>query len=218
MGDDKRITVWTNSLVKENGRYGAITQRLTDYRKIGKYVDQLWPMYYTIDSGSVGELAKTIANMLKDRRAKVVMGLCPNRYYEYYRVHSGNFAKMDAVHQQILESCFEGAVGVVFWGHLGGLRGAHDYYQIAQAVKMLQPVEEIIARGTRVELENSNPEVKVTAYKYKDRYAVFLRNYDRETVKTNLKLPGKAVDTLTGSSVGNNITLADKRTKVLLVK
>lgn len=79
-------------------------------------------------------------------------------------------------------------------------------------------MEEIIHRGERVALQGSNASVKVTAYRHLGQYAIFLRHYGRETLKTELQLPGEAVDTLTGDVIGNPFVFGDRSSYVLWCK
>ena len=182
MGEDVIFNTWL-----DNGApVKSVTHRLSDYRKIGKYVDYIKPMLYTADSAAVGERSRAIADLLKGTRAKLIMGLSPNRVYEYYRVASGNYASPNVMREQVLESIFNGAVGIHVWNHFYGIRGALGFYNIARAVQDLMPVEDIIFYGKPVEIQSSNPDVKVTAYEYNGEYAIFARNYDRDVVKTTI--------------------------------
>ncbi len=182
MGEDVVFSTWLDNGAPTK----SITHRLSDYRKIGKYVDYIRPMLYTADSANVGVRARVIADLLKGTRAKLVMGLSPDRVYEYYRVASRNYASPNVMREQVLESIFNGAVGVHVWNHFYGMRGALGFYNIARAVQDLMPVEDIIFYGKSVEIPSSNPDVKVTAYEYKGEYAIFARNYDRDVVKTTI--------------------------------
>ena len=182
MGEDVVFSTWLDNGAPTK----SITHRLSDYRKIGKYVDYIRPMLYTADSANVGARARVIADLLKGTRAKLVMGLSPDRVYEYYRVASRNYASPNVMREQVLESIFNGAVGVHVWNHFYGMRGALGFYNIARAVQDLMPVEDIIFYGKPVEIQSSNPDVAVTAYEYKGEYAIFARNYDRDVVKTTI--------------------------------
>ncbi len=219
-GKKRRIFVWLDAGIQPSGRYGAITSRLTDYRKIGRFADAVAPMLYTDDNEAVGTLAATGSELLKDCRAKLIVGLCPNRYYEYFRVESGSFAGLDAVRNQTLEAIFGGARGVIFWSHRGGFRGAHDFRELAVAVKMLEPVEEILVKGKQVKLTASNPDVKVTAWKFGNQYAVLLRNYGTGKVRTRLAIPDglKAIDTLTGQPAPAELVFDADRAIVLKLR
>ena len=219
-GQKRELFVWLSSSVGK-GRYGAITDRLTDYRKMGKYIDWAIPMLYTDNSMQVGESSKFIANnVLTDTRAKLIMGLCPNRYYEYFRIEAQSMGTEAVVLEQILESVFNGARGVIFWSHRGCFRGALDFRNVAMAVKMLMPVEDILLDGKRVELAASNPAVTVTAFKLDSRYAVFLRNYETGKIRTTLNVPAglKVYDTLSGKEVSKEVELDKCRVKVLEIK
>ena len=182
MGEDVVFSTWLDNGAPTK----SVTHRLSDYRKIGKYVDYIKPMLYTANSAEVGERARFISNLLKGTRAKLIMGLSPNRVYEYYRVASRNYASPNVMREQVLESIFNGAVGIHVWNHFYGIRGALGFYNIARAVQDLMPVEDIIFYGKPVEITSSNPDVKVTAYEYNGEYAIFARNYDRDVVKTTI--------------------------------
>ena len=219
-GKKRELFVWLSSSVGKK-RYGAITDRLTDYRKMGKYIDWAIPMLYTDNSMQIGESSNFIANkVLTDTRAKLIMGLCPNRYYEYFRIEAQSMGTEAVVLEQILEAVFNGAKGVMFWSHRGCFRGALDFRNVALAVKMIMPIEDILLDGKRVELASSNPSVMVTALKLGKRYAVFLRNYETGKIKTVLNVPAgiKVYDTVSGKEVSNEVVLDKCRVKVLELK
>ena len=137
-------------------------------------------------------------------KAKLVMGLSPNRVYEYYRVASRNYAPMEAETQQMLEAAFNGAKGVIFWWHRGAFRGAMGFYNIARAVQMLQPIEDILLNGKPCEVPCSNPDVRVTAMEWNGRIAVFARNYERGVVRATV--------------AGRQVEFKDSRVAVFEVK
>lgn len=182
IGEKRIMSVWLDIGLSD----GAPVNRLTDYRKIALWADNVMPMYYTDASEEIGKYAKIASEKIKGGRANLIMGLAPNRTYEYYRIPSGNLASPDAEKEQIFESVFNGARGVIFWAHRSTLRGALGAYNIAQAVKELIPVEEIIVKGKPVSVPNTNPDVKVTAYDYNGEIAVFARNYDHGIVKSTV--------------------------------
>ena len=217
--DNKRrqLYIWLSSALGGSRRYGAITDRLTDYKKFGMIFDWVAPMMYTDSSAVIGENARDARRLLEGTRGKLIMGLCPNRYYEYFRVESQSFGSRDVVLEQILEAFFNGAKGVVFWSHRGGFRGTYDFRNVALAVKMLMPVEDILLNGKEVVLKHSNPAVTVSAWEWKGEIAVFLRNYDHNKVKTVLEIPAglQAFDTLTGKKADNDIIFDASRIKVL---
>ena len=224
-GVQRQLWVWVDSSVGE-GRYGAITSRLTDYAKLGQYADLLLPMIYTPMAGDVGRVIAAGGKTLTGVHGKIAAGLSPNRTYEYYRVASNNLAPMDAIRQQLLENFFNGGQAAVIWAYRSSLRGAYDYQKIAQAVYMLLPVEEILLRGQPVdEVLCSNPEVKVTAWKHGNALAVLVRNYDADSVKAKLTFPGtysRVMDTLTRAETalggGLDVSLSDNRVHVFLVQ
>ena len=174
-----RLAVWVDHRVEG----GAMTNRLTDVAKIGKHVEEIYPMLYHASAAYVGERTRAVKAAMKGTGARLVMGLSPNRVYEYYRVEGRNYAPLEAELQQMLEVAFNGGEGVIFWWHRGAFRGAMGFYNIARAVEMLAPVEEILRHGRQVEVPCSNPEVAVTAYEWQGRTAVFARNYDRGVVR-----------------------------------
>lgn len=224
-GVQRQLWVWVDRGVGE-GRYGAITSRLTDYAKLGQYADLLLPMVYTPMAGDVARVTAAGGKAMAGVHGKIAAGLSPNRTYEYYRVASNNLAPMDAIRQQLLETFFNGGQATVIWAYTSSLRGAYDYHKIAQAVYMLQPVEEILFRGQPVdEVRSSNPEVKVTAWKHGNALAVLVRNYDAAGVKTKVTFPGaylRATDTLsrveTALGDGLDISLGENRVHVFLVQ
>ena len=179
--------------------------------------DWVAPMMYTDSSAEVGKNARAARRLLEGTRGNLIMGLCPNRYYEYFRVESQSFGSMDVVLEQILEAFFNGAKGVVFWSHRGGFRGTRDFRNVALAVKMIMPVEDILLNGKEITLKHSNPAVTVSAWEWKGQIAVFLRNYDHNKVKTVLDIPVglQAFDTLTGKKVGKEVVFGSSRIKVL---
>ena len=176
------LAVWVDHRVEES----AMTNRLTDSAKLAKYVDEIYPMVYNASADFVRDRAQAFTSILKGTKAKLVMGLSPNRVYEYYRVASQNYAPLEAETQQMLEAAFNGAKGVIFWWHRGAFRGAMGFYNIARAVQLLQPIEDILLQGAPCEVPCSNPEVRVTAYEWNGRIAVFARNYDRGVVRATV--------------------------------
>ena len=174
-------------------------------------------MMYTDSSAEVGKNARAARRLLEGTRGNLIMGLCPNRYYEYFRVESQSFGSMDVVLEQILEAFFNGAKGVVFWSHRGGFRGTRDFRNVALAVKMIMPVEDILLNGKEITLKHSNPAVTVSAWEWQGEIAVFLRNYDHNKVKTVLDIPVglQAFDTLSGKKVGKEVVFGSSRIKVL---
>lgn len=222
-GKSREMSVWLSSSVGSgsvNSRYGAISDRLTDYVKFGRIFDWVAPMMYTDNSSVIYGNAIAANKLLKGTRAKLMMGLCPNRYYEYFRVEAQSFGSEDVILEQMLESFFAGAKGVIFWSHRGGFRGTKDFRNVALAVKMLMPVEDILYKGEAVTLKHTNPSVNVTAWKLGNEYAVFVRNYDSGKVRTTLEIPAglKAFDTLTGKEVTGTVELDAPRVKVLKLK
>lgn len=213
----RKLYCWLSCSVNTTGRYGAITDRMTDYKKLGNVFDAIFPMIYMDDANEIFELTTRAKKLLENKRSKLIIGLCPHRYYEYFRVEAQSFAIDSAVYDQILEAIFAGADGVTFWSHRGGFRGAEDMRNMALAIKTLIPVEDIITEGKTVKMKSSNPAVKVTAWQYKGEYAVFLRNYDHTTVRTRFAIPKgmEAIDTLTGKKSNGNLTFGDRRTVVL---
>ncbi len=213
----RQLYIWLSSSLDGGKRYGAITDRLTDYKKFGMIFDWVAPMMYTDSSAEVGKNARAARRLLEGTRGNLIMGLCPNRYYEYFRVESQSFGSMDVVLEQILEAFFNGARGVVFWSHRGGFRGTRDFRNVALAVKMIMPVEDILLNGKEITLKHSNPAVTVSAWEWKGEIAVFLRNYDHNKVKTVLDIPVglQAFDTLTGKKVGKEVVFGSSRIKVL---
>ncbi|MFA6930986.1 MAG: hypothetical protein WCT05_11725, partial [Lentisphaeria bacterium] len=221
----RQMWVWVDCSIG-SGRYGAITSRLSDYAKLGNYADLLLPMVYTPMASEVARITDTGGKLLAQSPGKIASGLSPNRTYEYYRVTSNNLAPMDAIRQQLLETFFNGGQAAVIWAYRSALRGAYDYYKIAQTVQMLLPVEEILFRGQRVEtVSSSNPEVMVTAYEYHGQMAVLARNYEADTSKTILTFPGKytkAINTLTRQTselqASLEISLDEERVMVFLLQ
>ncbi len=222
----RQMWIWVDCSVNEAGRYGAITSRLTDYAKLGHYANLLLPMIYTPMAQEVERITATGEKLLAGVPGQIAAGLSPNRTYEYYRVASNNLAPMDAIRQQLLETFFAGGQAAVIWAYRSALRGAYDYYKIAQAVQMLMPVEDILFRGQRaVTISSSNPEVKVSAYEYQGQMAVLARNYQADTSKTILTFPEKytqATNTLTRQTREFNATLeiilAEERVLVFLLQ
>ena len=200
MGEDVKFSTWLDNGAPDK----SIRHRLSDYRKIGKYVDYIKPMLYTADSATIGRRSRDISELLKGTRAKLIMGLSPNRVYEYFRVASQSYASPNVMREQVLEALFNGAVGIHVWNHFYGIRSTLGFYNIARAVQDLMPVEDIIWNGTLVEIPSSNPDVMVTAYEYNGEYAIFARNYDRGVVKTTI--------------LGQEITFDQDRVAVLKVK
>ena len=182
VGEDMELSTWLDKGAPKE----SIRHRLSDYSKISKYVDYVKPMVYTAESAAIGRYSHTISELIKGKRAKLIMGLSPNRMYEYYRVASKSYASLDAMREQILEAIFNGAVGVHVWNHFYGFQAAMGFYSIALAVRDLMPVEDIIFYGKPVKISSSNPDVMVSAYEYKGEYAIFARNYDRGVVKTTV--------------------------------
>ncbi len=174
-----KLAVWVDHRVEDS----AMSNRLTDVAKLGKHVEEIYPMVYDASAAHIGRRAQAVKAALKGTGARLVMGLSPNRVYEYYRVEGRNYAPLEAELQQMLEVAFNGGEGVIFWWHRGAFRGAMGFYNIARAVELLAPVEEILRQGRPVEVPCSNPEVAVTAYEWQGRIAVFARNYDRGVVR-----------------------------------
>ena len=227
-GVSRKLSVWVDAS-SGKGRYGAITGRLTDYAKIGEYADMLLPMIYTADAKAAGDSTAKAVEAVAGKTA-IGAGLAPNRAYEYFRVASNNLAGLDAARQQTVEVFFAGAKAAVFWAPSVCLRGANDYLKIAEAVKMIMPVEDILVNGRKVAVESSNPDVSVTAYAHNGAIAVFARNYDRDTVKTSLRCPVKqnavVIDTygdkqvaeLTTDDNSFPVTFTQDRIRVFLIK
>ncbi len=216
----RTICVWLDNSISRTGRYNAISHRLTDYRKLSKIVDYILPMCYNADSEFVGKNAAVASELASGGGARIIMGLGPNRMYERSRIEAGNFADPDAPRRQILESVFNGAIGVSFW-KASIEQGAMLYYKTAQAAKMLLPLEKIIVKGKKIKLETTNPEISVSAYELDGAYAVFLRNYDGNKVSGELVMPKgnlEIIDTFTGEKCGTRIELGNERVKTLLMK
>lgn len=204
-GNKRTLSIWVDRRTSLNSkRYSAIEHRLSDYRKLAKYADELLPMCYEADSELIRNTAKVCSELIKGCRAKLIMGISPNRYYEYNRVLTQDFAGVDALEQQILESCFSGAAGIMIWAPYSGLRGANGMLNTARAVKRILPIEDILYYGKEVKIACSNPAVKVTAREYKGQIALFLRNYSIKTMEAQVTLPGNiktVIDTFSGKEV-----------------
>ena len=204
-GKKRVLMLWIDERVDLNNKYySAITNRLTDHRKLAKYADELLPMCYEADARRVIATAKRCSKLIEGCRAKTVMGLSPNRSYEYHRVLSGNMAELNAFEQQILESFFNGATGVTTWALTAGFRGAYDFLNSINAVNRMLPIEEIVYFGKPVKVSTDNPAVMVTALEYKGRIAVLLREYSSKDVAFKLILPPgvkSATDTFTGKKL-----------------
>ncbi len=201
-GRKRTLMLWIDERVELNSKYyTAITNRLTDHRKLAKYADELLPMCYEADARRVIATARRCSELIKGCRAKTVMGLSPNRSYEYHRVLSGDMAGLKAFEEQILESYFNGAVGVSIWALSSGFRGAYDFCNSINAVNRILPIEEIVYYGKPVTVRTDNSAVMVTALEYKGKIAVLLREYSGKNISFNLILPPgfkSATDTFTG--------------------
>lgn len=224
-GVKRQMWVWVDYSTTGK-RYGAITNRLTDYNKLGKYADLLVPMIYTPNSADVGMTMKNGEALLEGSPGKIAGGLSANRTYEYYRVIANNLAPMDVYRYQILETFFNGGQAVIIWAHSSALRCAYDHYQIATAVRTIMPVEDILKFGkaTKDIVANSNPRVNIRTYEYDGKIAVFVSNYNSETVKTKLTFPRKykkAINTSTDEefmiSNGMEVEFSNNRAMVFLV-
>ena len=223
-GKKRTLMLWIDERVDLNNKYySAITNRLTDHRKLAKYADELLPMCYEADSRRVITTAQRCSKLIEGCRAKTVMGLSPNRTYEYHRVLSGDLADLKAFEQQILESYFNGAKGVTIWSLTAGFRGAYDFVNTINAVNRMLPIEEIVFCGKPVKVDVDNPSVLVTALEFKGKVAVFLREYSNKDITVNFKMPGKctsATDTLTGKVLtGQQLKFSgDNRLHTLLLQ
>lgn len=224
-GVKRQMWVWVDCSVGE-GRYGAITNRLTDYAKLGRHADLLLPMIYTAEAADVARVTAAGGKALGEAPGRIGAGLSPNRTYEYYRIIGNNLAAPDAIREQLLEAFFHGGRVAVIWAYRSALRGAHDYAKIAQAVRMLQPVEEILWHGQPVAgVSSSNAAVPVTAWSYQGKLAVLLRSRQPEAVRTRVTFPAglrRAVNTLSGQEVALtgelDVSLSDDRMVVWLVE
>lgn len=224
-GVKRQMWVWVDCSVGE-GRYGAITSRLTDYAKLGQHADLLLPMIYTPDAADVARVTVAGGKALGGAAGRIGAGLSPNRTYEYYRVIGNNLAPMDAIREQLLETFFNGGRIAVIWAYRSALRGAHDYSKIAETVRMLQPVEEILWHGQPVDsVLSSNPAIPVTAWEYRGKIAVLLRSRQSDAVRTRVTFPAnvtRVVNTLNGKALalpdGLDVTLADDRIQVWLAE
>ena len=207
-GKKRILQLWIDERVDLNSKYySAITNRLTDHRKLAKYADELLPMCYEADARRVTATAQRCSKLIEGRRAQTVMGLSPNRSYEYHRVLSGNLAGLRAFEEQILESFFNGAKGVTTWALTAGFRGAYDFVNSINAVNRMLPIEEIVFCGKPVKVEVDNPKVMATALEYKGKVALFLREYSSRNITCTFKMPGKctkATDTFTGKVLNEN--------------
>ena len=204
-GKKRTLSLWVDRRTSLNSkRYSAIENRLSDYRKLAKYADALIPMCYEADSEIIRKTASVCSELIKGCRARLIMGISPNRFYEYNRVLTQDFAGVDALEQQILESCFSGAAGIMIWAPYSGLRGANGMLNTARAIKRILPVEDILYFGKDVKIACSNPAVTVTAREYKGQIALFLRNYSEKTMEAEITLPGNiktVIDTFSGKEV-----------------
>lgn len=183
---DIKIGAYIDAGVGE-GRYGAIRSRLTDYKKLSKPLDFLVPMLYTSENQRVGELVVfTSNNTGKD--ADPFIALSPARTYEYERVASQNLPPAIAIKYQILEAFTAGAKGILIWAPLSCLEGALSYKYISEAIRMIAPVEHIIYNGKPLtNIYSSNPGVHVRGTYYQDEAVIFVAEYSREPVTTEIK-------------------------------
>ncbi len=204
-GRKRTLSVWVDRRANPTEKvYNAIANRLSDYRKLSRYIDELLPMCYEADENIIIATTRNTSSLVDGVTCKLIMGLSPCRYYEYFRVMNQDFAPRKGFEHQILETFFNGGKGVMVWAPASGLRGAFDMRNAALAVKRTLPIEEILYFGKEVSVKCDNPAVKVTAVEYKGKIAVFLRNYSAKTVECTLDMPGNmksAVDTLTGKKL-----------------
>ena len=224
-----KIYVYVSASAGE-GRYGAIVQRLTDYAKIGKYVDVLLPMIYTADPAMIGNIA---VKGKKAAGAGVQLGtaLAPNRSYELYRVEGNDFPPIDAARYQILETFFAGGRMVHFWAPYATLKGAGSFREIRKAVETIAPVEEILADGKQDQtLKSSNSDIRIRAFRLKNQVAILAAEYGNDALKTTITCPvsvksividarsGKTIAEITPVASSFPLTLETDRARVLWVK
>ena len=204
-GKQRKLLIWVDRRVSNDGtRYSAISNRLSDYRKLAVYADELLPMCYEASSAFVGRCAYETSTLIKGLRAKLIMGIAPHRAYEFNRVVTQDFGSLEALEEQIIECYFNGAKGVMIWAGERCLRGAMDMLNCANAAKRMLPIEEIVCFGKPVKLACDNPAVNVSAIEYKGKIAVFMRNYSSKSMEAELTLPASVksiTDTFTGKKL-----------------
>lgn len=144
----EEIEIW-NWVCASISREGFSWNRLTSYAHLAGPHDVLIPMVYTRnmpDSKRVGDRAEVLWERAA-ARAKPVMGLSPARTYEIDRLRRQDFPSAESVKYQIFEGVSGGARGYLIWSPLSALEGALSYRYMAEAMRAIAPVEDIIADG-----------------------------------------------------------------------
>jgi hypothetical protein len=225
----RKLLVYVDASVGE-GRYGAISTRLTDYAKLAKHVDCLIPMVYTVNSEVVGDCVANTQKAVKGQ-ADAAVALSPNRAYELHRVISQNFPSLETVRYQIIEAFFAGGRLVHFWAPYCTLKGAGSFREIANAVKTVAPVEDILVDGHPDKtVKSSNSELRIRAIRSNDSIAIMVGEYSDDIINTTItcpvQKPSNVVDTATGKTIAQintahptfKLKLASDRVRVLLVQ
>ena len=228
-GKTMKIYVYVAASIGE-GRYGAIRQRLTDYAKLAKHVDCLLPMVYTANAEMVGDIvAKTKTTVADEADAGVA--LAPNRSYELHRVAAQDFPSLETTRHQILEAFFAGGRLVHFWAPYATLKGAGSFREIAEAVRAMAPIEDVLLEGLIDKtVKSSNSEVRIRAFRDADQVAILASEYSDDLLSMIITCPvkrhSKVLDTHSGEIIAEitpesprfTLKLDTNRARVLLIE
>lgn len=132
-----------------------------------------------------------------------------------------------AIMYQVLEVAGSGAAGFKIWYHR--VMNGGQFYWIARALRMIQPVEDILLDGEMVEVPSENPSARIRFFKHDRGTLLFVAEYAMG--ETELKVPvevsrqSKVFDLNTRRELatlppGENmlpITLDDDRVRLLFI-
>lgn len=214
-------------------RYAAIFHRMTDYRKVAKGLDAMFPMVYTTslkNSARVGKVAGFLWKQVHGL-AKPCMALSPARTYEYKRVVNHKYPPAIAIKYQMFEAFSQGCQGIIIWSPYSSLEGALSFKYIAQAVRAVAPVEDVIIHGKLIKDPlTSNSRVHAQGITYQHRTVILVADYTSGKVTTDItykvNAPRSVVDLETHKVVGHltpsqntfNVTLNQRRALLFVVK
>lgn len=166
----------------------GITEACTqwDWKRLTETIlDYSSPMLYAYLEGyaepsveSMGKRALEYRQQVKVDRKKFVVTLAPGE-------RTGEVVVPDkAMMYQILEVAGSGAAGFKIWYEM--VTNGGQFYWMSRALRMIQPVEDILLDGEITEVRCDNPNARVRFFRHKQGTVLFAAEYGME--KAELKL------------------------------